>query len=117
MTPSSATWEFHVLGQIIEMYLGLDSSSVEWGLANAYLVELWGRNQTTCVEPRAWHRLHDGCNCEVINEEDSCSLGRCAFFFPISFSEIGISKISWLCTTVDLLSAHVMLRSQEVTAD
>lgn len=119
VTPSSATWELHVLGQIIEMYLGLDSSSVKWKLINTDLVELWGHNQTTCVDPLAWHRLQDGYNYEVINEEDSCSLGKCAFCFPIffPFSEIGISKISWLCTTVDLPSAHAMLRPQEVTAD
>lgn len=83
VTPSSATWELHVLGQIIEMYLGLDSSSVKWELINTDLVELWGHNQTTCVDPLAWHRLQDGYNYEVINEEDSCSLGKCAFCFPI----------------------------------
>lgn len=77
VAPNSATLEFHVLDQIIEIYLGLDSSSVKSELTNAYLVELWGHNQTTCVEPLVWHHLHCGGNYEVINEEDSCSVGKC----------------------------------------
>ena len=44
VAPNSATLEFHVLDQIIEIYLGLDSSSVKSELTNAYLVELWGHN-------------------------------------------------------------------------
>lgn len=38
MAPSSTTSEFHVLDQIIEIYLGLDSSSVKSELTNADLV-------------------------------------------------------------------------------
>lgn len=77
LAPNSAICELHIPDQIIEMYLGLDSSSVKLELTNAYRVELWGHNQTTHVELLAWHHLHCGGNYEVINEEDSCSVGEC----------------------------------------
>lgn len=36
--PCSAAWELQVLRQVIEMHLGLDSSSASWGLTKACLV-------------------------------------------------------------------------------
>lgn len=82
MVPSSGAQ--HVLGQIIENYLGLDASSIIWGLTNAYLVELCRHNETMCEKLLARYWLHEGylrnsSNYEILSEEDSCSLGKCAF--------------------------------------
>lgn len=48
VAPGSATSQPHTLGQIIENDLGLDFSSVKWGLTNTRR-ELRGHDETTCA--------------------------------------------------------------------